>query len=127
MERIVVQPDGSQPLALFDAQRVDYALARLRHYTATDPTFFQNHVLFTNYQFYVEEFEAFAREQMVDPKQRLSGLCWPGQSLHHSCRCLSASTAKNATNADLPPDASRWQWHHIGEYRRWPVECQNCH
>ncbi|MDG1504664.1 MAG: AMP nucleosidase, partial [Planktomarina sp.] len=63
----VAQPDGSQPLALFDAQRVDYALARLRHYTATDPKFFQNHILFTNYQFYVEEFEAFAREQMADP------------------------------------------------------------
>ena len=63
----VVQPDGAQPLALFDAQRVDYSLARLRHYTATDPKFFQNHVLFTNYQFYVEEFEAFAREQMEDP------------------------------------------------------------
>ena len=63
----VAQPDESQPLALFDAQRVDYSLARLRHYTATDPKYFQNHVLFTNYQFYVEEFEAFAREQMADP------------------------------------------------------------
>ena len=63
----VAQPDGIQPLALFDAQRVDYSLARLSHYTATDPKYFQNHVLFTNYQFYVEEFEAFAREQMADP------------------------------------------------------------
>jgi AMP nucleosidase len=63
----VAQPDGSQPLTLFDAQRVDYSLARLSHYTATDPKYFQNHVLFTNYQFYVEEFEAFAREQMADP------------------------------------------------------------
>ena len=63
----VPQLDGSQPLALFDAQRVDYSLARLSHYTATDPKYFQNHVLFTNYQFYVEEFEAFAREQMADP------------------------------------------------------------
>lgn len=62
----VAQPDASQPLALFDAQRVDYSLARLSHYTATDPKYFQNHVLFTNYQFYVEEFEAFAREQMAD-------------------------------------------------------------
>ena len=59
--------DGSQPLALFTAQRVDYSLARLAHYTATDPEHFQNHVLFTNYQFYVEEFEAFARQQLADP------------------------------------------------------------
>ena len=60
------EPDGSKPLALFTAQRVDYSLARLAHYTATDPEHFQNHVLFTNYQFYVEEFEAFARQQLAD-------------------------------------------------------------
>ena len=44
-------PDGAGPLAPFSAQRVDYSLARLSHYTATDPGHFQNHVLFTNYQF----------------------------------------------------------------------------
>ncbi len=60
-------PDGSAPLAPFTAQRVDYSLARLAHYTATDPTHFQNHVLFTNYQFYVEEFETFARAALSDP------------------------------------------------------------
>ena len=59
--------DGTGPLAPFTAQRVDYSLARLSHYTATDPVYFQNHVLFTNYQFYVEEFEAYARAQLSDP------------------------------------------------------------
>ena len=59
--------DGSAPLAPFTAQRVDYSLARLSHYTATDPTHFQNHVLFTNYQFYVDEFEAYARSVLADP------------------------------------------------------------
>lgn len=62
-----VSPDGVGPLAPFTAQRVDYSLARLAHYTATDPAHFQNHVLFTNYQFYVSEFEAFARAQLADP------------------------------------------------------------
>ena len=60
-------PDGSGPLAPFTAQRVDYSLARLSHYTATDPVHFQNHVLFTNYQFYVDEFEAYARLALADP------------------------------------------------------------
>ncbi|WP_135447885.1 AMP nucleosidase [Tabrizicola caldifontis] len=60
--------DGSAPLAPFTAQRVDYSLARLSHYTATDPTHFQNHVLFTNYQFYVDEFEAYARAALSDPQ-----------------------------------------------------------
>lgn len=55
------------PLAPFTAQRVDYSLARLTHYTATDPEHFQNYVLFTNYQFYVAEFETYAREMLADP------------------------------------------------------------
>ena len=59
-------PDGARPLAPFTAQRVDYSLARLAHYTATAPDHFQNHVLFTNYQFYVEEFEAYARHMLAD-------------------------------------------------------------
>ncbi|MEO0403099.1 MAG: AMP nucleosidase [Pseudomonadota bacterium] len=59
--------DGIGPLAPFTAQRIDYSLARLSHYTATEPHHFQNHVLFTNYQFYVSEFEGYARAQLDDP------------------------------------------------------------
>ncbi len=70
--------DGSQPLAPFTAQRVDYSLARLAHYTATEPEHFQNHVLFTNYQFYVEEFEAFARKVLGDPGLGYSSFVGPG-------------------------------------------------
>ncbi|CUH39434.1 AMP nucleosidase [Jannaschia seosinensis] len=58
--------DGSRSLAPFTAQRVDYSLARLAHYTATSPDDFQNHVLFTNYQFYVDEFVAYGREALRD-------------------------------------------------------------
>ena len=61
-------PDGSLPLAPFTAQRVDYSLSRLSHYTATDPIHFQNYVLFTNYQFYVDEFEDFARKALGNPE-----------------------------------------------------------
>ena len=46
--------DGARPLALFSAPRVDYSLHRLRHYTGTNPGHFQNFVIFTNYQFYVD-------------------------------------------------------------------------
>ncbi|HEX4504365.1 MAG TPA: AMP nucleosidase [Alphaproteobacteria bacterium] len=45
-----------QPLALFTAPRVDLSVQRLRHYTATSAEHFQRFVLFTNYQFYVDEF-----------------------------------------------------------------------
>jgi len=70
--------DGSQPLAPFTAQRVDYSLARLAHYTATSPEQFQNHVLFTNYQFYVEEFEAYARQMLADTKSGYTAFVGPG-------------------------------------------------
>ncbi len=70
--------DGSGHLAPFTAQRVDYSLARLSHYTATDPVHFQNHVLFTNYQFYVEEFEAFACTALADPNSGYTGFVMPG-------------------------------------------------
>ncbi len=71
-------PDGARPLAPFTAQRIDYSLARLSHYTATDPGHFQNHVLFTNYQFYVEEFEAYARAMLADPESGYTEFVGPG-------------------------------------------------
>ena len=73
--------DGSQPLAPFTAQRVDYSLARLTHYTATDPTHFQNHVLFTNYQFYVDEFESIARAALADPAQGYTAFVATGNQI----------------------------------------------
>ncbi|WP_246684836.1 AMP nucleosidase [Mesorhizobium sp. B2-7-1] len=54
-----------RPLAPFTAQRIDYSLHRMTHYTATSPQHFQNFVLFTNYQFYIDEFVARARELMA--------------------------------------------------------------
>ncbi len=56
--------NGEHPLSLFTAPRVDYSLHRLRHYTGTDPRHFQNFVIFTNYQFYVDEFVRMATEIM---------------------------------------------------------------
>lgn len=53
-------PDAPEPLALFRAARVDYSLHRLFHYTGTDPEHFQNYVIFTNYQFYVDAFARLA-------------------------------------------------------------------
>ncbi|MGY6548687.1 MAG: AMP nucleosidase [Roseinatronobacter sp.] len=73
-----LNPDGSKPLALFSAQRVDYSLARLAHYTATAPDHFQNYILFTNYQFYVDEFEAFARAALRDPDSGYTSFIAPG-------------------------------------------------
>ena len=58
-------PGTRQPLAMFRAARVDYSLHRLYHYTGTDPEHFQNFVIFTNYQFYVDAFARMCRERMA--------------------------------------------------------------
>jgi AMP nucleosidase len=55
-----------KPLALFSAERVDYSLARLHHYTGTTPDHFQRFVVLTNYQRYVDEFIAFGRAQIAE-------------------------------------------------------------
>ena len=71
-------PEGARPLAPFTAQRIDYSLARLAHYTATSPTHFQNHVLFTNYQFYMDEFVEFAHRALLDEGSGYEALVSPG-------------------------------------------------
>ncbi|HVL76664.1 MAG TPA: AMP nucleosidase [Noviherbaspirillum sp.] len=60
-------PGHPHPLALFTAPRVDYSLHRLRHYTGTEAEHFQNFVLFTNYQFYIDEFVRLGHEIMRSP------------------------------------------------------------
>lgn len=60
-----VARDQAHPLALFTAPRVDLSLQRLRHYTGTNAEHFQNFVLYTNYQFYVDEFIRLGKEYMT--------------------------------------------------------------
>jgi AMP nucleosidase len=53
-------PDGVRPLALFDALRTDFSLARITHYTGAPADHVQPYLLFTNYHRYVDEFVRFA-------------------------------------------------------------------
>ncbi|MBL8575556.1 MAG: AMP nucleosidase [Hyphomicrobiaceae bacterium] len=71
-------PDTVKPLAPFSAPRIDYSLHRLAHYTATAPEHFQNFVLFTNYQFYVDEFVRWAKDQVADPASPYDSFVEPG-------------------------------------------------
>ena len=52
----IVKDGQANPLALFTAPRTDLSLMRLKHYTGTNSKHFQNFVIFTNYQFYIDEF-----------------------------------------------------------------------
>jgi AMP nucleosidase len=60
----VVGEGKAAPLALFTAPRVDLSLMRLKHYTGTNAAHFQNYILYTNYQFYIDKFIAIGREQV---------------------------------------------------------------
>ncbi|MDW5418255.1 AMP nucleosidase [Iodobacter sp. CM08] len=72
------KPGEPEPLSLFTAARVDYSLHRLRHYTGTVPEHFQNFVLFTNYQFYIDEFVRLGHESMQDPASEYIAFVEPG-------------------------------------------------
>jgi AMP nucleosidase len=59
-----VRGNSNSPLALFDALRTDFSLARLRHYTGAPAEHVQNYILFTNYHRYVDEFVSWACTQV---------------------------------------------------------------
>jgi AMP nucleosidase len=67
-------PETTRPLALFDALRTDFSLARLAHYTGAPAEHVQQYVLFTNYHRYVDEFVRWACAQLKagGPYQALS-------------------------------------------------------
>lgn len=94
-------PGHPFPLALFDAQRTDLALQRLAHYTGTDPAYFQGFVLLTNYQRYVDDFAAYAHEQIADHDQ-YSAFVSPGDVVEPNARFTHLS-AGGETPRHLPP------------------------
>ena len=78
--QLILKRHGAMPLSLFTAERVDYSLHRIQHYTATKPEHFQNYILFTNYQRYVDEFVDYAKaeieagraEALIEPGDRIT-------------------------------------------------------
>jgi len=71
-------PEQPLPLALFTAARVDYSLHRMRHYTGSAPEWCQNFILFTNYQFYIDEFIKLGHEEMNRPDSEYAAFVEPG-------------------------------------------------
>jgi AMP nucleosidase len=85
-------PGAPEPLALFRAARVDYSLHRLYHYTGTDPEHFQNFVIFTNYQFYVEAFARLCHERMGAAQSGFEAFVAPGNVITRNVRLGGGST-----------------------------------
>ena len=97
------EPGQALPLSLFTAPRVDYSLHRLRHYTGTRPDHFQNFVLFTNYQFYIDEFVRLGHAAMQDPNTEYDAFVEPGNVVQRARgRPAEADDALGAAPPRLP-------------------------
>ena len=87
------------PLALFTAERVDYSLQRLAHYTGTHPEYFQRFVLLTNYQRYVEHFCAFGREA-IETGSEYDRFVWPGDAIFYNRRLRDEAASLSGVMID---------------------------
>ena len=103
-------PGAHQPLSLFTAPRVDYSLHRLRHYTGTAPEWFQNFVLFTNYQFYIDEFVRMGHELMNDPNSEYIAFVEPGNVI---TRRKGLATEVGDTLGAAPPRLPQMPAYHL--------------
>jgi len=104
-----LNPDQPIPLAPFPAQRVDYSLHRLVHYSATAPKHFQNYVLFTNYQFYIDEFCVLAKNMMKQGDKHYKRFVEPGNVITQN----GESEALEGTPPERSPQMPAY--HLVGE------------
>jgi len=100
-------PGGPYPLAAFTGPRVDYSLQRLSHYTATNPVHFQNFVIFTNYQFYIEEFQRIAHKYMESGHPEYDRFVEPGNVI------TSNSRLGGGTVGEHPPRIPQMPAYHL--------------
>ena len=70
--------DPTRPLSLFEGPRVDFSLARLKHYSGTPAADFRPYILFTNYIRYVDEFVAWALGELQKPDSPYEALSVAG-------------------------------------------------
>ncbi|WP_294253526.1 AMP nucleosidase [uncultured Sphingomonas sp.] len=101
---IWISQDETRPLALFDALRTDFSLARLKHYTGTPVEHFQQYILFTNYHRYVDEFVRWACAQL-GPNSRFTGVSGAG-----------GIVIEDAADADRLVSDGAWRRHQMPAY-----------
>jgi AMP nucleosidase len=94
------------------------------------PSHFQNFILFTNYQFYMDEFCQYARDIVAGANSGYTGFRRAGQSDHPAGESEpqeGVHPRAAAADAGLSPDEGRPLRHHHGQYRRRPVQRQDDH
>jgi len=99
-----------KPLSLFTAPRVDLSLQRLKHYTGTSARHFQKYVIFTNYQFYVDEFMRLGYEQMSvsesgeinEHRKQYTAFVEPGNYVTHNVSLKGDKDTEGKRSSRLP-------------------------
>ena len=114
-------PGEPLPLSLFSADRVDFSLSRLRHYTGTAPEYFQRFVLFTNYQRYVDEFIEYGRRE-VETGEVFRAFVEPGNAV--TCNPRLTDQPSSGEPLERLPQMPAYHLvkdephgHHLGQYR----------
>ena len=95
---------------LWSAPRVDYSLHRLRHYTGTLPEWFQHFVLFTNYQFYIDEFIRLGQAEMANPHSEYIAFVEPGNVITHRC---GRPSVRSEVQGNAPPRLPQMPAYHL--------------
>jgi len=96
-------PGAPEPLSLFRAARVDYSLRRLYHYTGTDPEHFQNFVIFTNYQLYVDAFVQLCQQRLASGEIGPDAFVAPGNAITRNARLGGGTTGVTPERAPQMP------------------------
>jgi AMP nucleosidase len=95
-----------RPLSLFDGPRVDFSLARLRHYTGAPAEHIQRYVLFTNYVRYVDEFVRWGVEELGRE----------GSPYHALSAAGGVYVTKDSTNPEAQVSEGGWRRHQMPAY-----------
>jgi AMP nucleosidase len=102
------KPEVYRPLALFSAERVDYSLHRLHHYTGTAPEHFQRFVLLTNYQRYIDDFVDYATTE-INQGSEYDQLVQPGNHVQYNPKFHG----DRAETGELPKNLPQMPAYHL--------------
>eukprot|EP00741_Cyanophora_paradoxa_P015823 tig00020904_g15276.t1 len=91
-----------RPLALFTAERVDFSLDRLYHYTGCNPCHFQRFILLTNYTRYMDAFAKWALERMAED-ENWTEFVEPGDYVVPNPRSEATPTGTRVTSPPQMP------------------------
>jgi AMP nucleosidase len=91
-----------RPISLFSGERIDFSLHRLQHYTGTQIIHFQNYILLTNYQRYIDAFVDFSVNELKKENSEYVEFIGPG-GIHLTRENVNHDVVKKLENLPQMP------------------------